>query len=392
MIDALPIEVRATRALPLGMPATAFLRDYWQQRPLLIREAFADFETPVSPNDLAGLALEPLALSRIVIFDRKKDLWKLETGPFAESRFARTGKRDWTLLVQDVDKWDKDVAALLGVFSFLPRWRIDDIMISYAVEGGSVGAHVDQYDVFLLQGMGHRRWQIDVDPDAPRDFRDDAPLKLLKEFWPTHDFVLAPGDMLYLPPNVPHHGVALDECLTYSIGTRAPAVSEMIGDLADSFAEELDEETRYTDPGRKPARDPFEVDAASITRVRAALSPLLAMDDAALGDWFARFMTRYRAAQDPAPPPKAVSEAKLRQRLGRGDRLCLHPFARMAHVRHGKSLRIHLAGHSFDLSAAAAAPLSADGYDDATFEALESKEQAILLDLVQRGLLVFAKD
>src|SRR5450759_1342909 len=144
----IPLEIRATSSQPLGMPPTRFLRDYWQKRPLLIRHAFADFRNPVAPNDFAGLACEELALARIVVHEPKRDRWILRNGPFAESDFAKLPKTCWTLLGQDVDKWDTDVAALLDRFSFLPSWRIDDVMVSYAEDRGSVGAHVDQYDVF----------------------------------------------------------------------------------------------------------------------------------------------------------------------------------------------------------------------------------------------------
>ena len=162
-----PIEVDGSKLSPLGMPPERFLRDYWQKRPLLVRNAFPDFQTPITPEDLAGLACEELALSRIVAHDRAGDRWQLRHGPFPEELFPTLPDHDWTLLVQDVDKWDADVAALLPAFSFLPRWRIDDIMVSFAARGGSVGAHVDQYDVFLLQGHGHRRWQIDTSPNPP---------------------------------------------------------------------------------------------------------------------------------------------------------------------------------------------------------------------------------
>ena len=156
------IEVDATRNQPLGMSAKAFLRDYWQKKPLLIRNAFPDFESPIQPEDLAGLACEEMALSRIVAYDRANDAWSLRSGPFTEEEFPGMPDHDWTLLVQDVDKWDVDVRGILRHFDFLPRWRIDDVMVSFAATGGSVGAHVDQYDVFLLQAQGHRRWQIDA--------------------------------------------------------------------------------------------------------------------------------------------------------------------------------------------------------------------------------------
>ncbi len=246
------IEVRAGRSAPLGMPPARFLRDYWQKRPLLVRGAFDGLRNPVAPEDLAGLACEELALSRIVVHDPRRDRWTLRNGPFAERDFASLPKTHWTLLVQDVDKWDADVAALLPPFSFLPSWRVDDVMISYAEDGGSVGAHVDQYDVILLQGLGRRRWQISVDPSAPAELRDDAELRLLRRFEPTHEWILEPGDLLYLPPGVPHHGVALGACMTYSIGMRAPSQAELLVDFAETLAEGLPENARLSDPDLAP--------------------------------------------------------------------------------------------------------------------------------------------
>ena len=190
------------------MPPARFLRDYWQKRPLLIRGAFRGFTPPLAPDDLAGLACTDGALARIVRRERNRDRWEVSTGPFDDATFKKLPEADWTLLVQDVDKWDNDTATLLDGFAFIPSWRIDDVMVSYATDGGGVGAHVDQYDVFLLQGAGRRRWSIDTRPNPSTAFREDVELKLLREFHPTHEWTLGPGDMLYLPPGVPHDGVA----------------------------------------------------------------------------------------------------------------------------------------------------------------------------------------
>ena len=228
---------------------------------------FPDFESPIQPEDLAGLACEEGTLSRIVAHDRARDAWLLRHGPFDEAMFPDMPHHDWTLLVQDVDKWDADVAALLDAFDFLPRWRIDDIMVSFAAPGGSVGAHVDQYDVFLLQALGHRRWQIDASDEPVRpDFRNDVELKLLREFHPTHEWLLRPGDMLYLPPGVPHHGVAEDACLTFSVGMRAPSAAELLGDFVDTLAADADEACAIAIPDLSPAGDSDEIDDDAMRR------------------------------------------------------------------------------------------------------------------------------
>jgi len=350
----LPIELDARRQPPLGQPAARFLRDYWQKRPLLIRNAFPGFVPPISPDDLAGLSCEDGTLGRLVQHDRARDHWQVQSGPFAEAAFSELGERDWTLLVQDVDKWDADVRALLTHFDFLPRWRLDDVMVSFAAPGGSVGAHVDQYDVFLLQAQGERRWQIDASESITGqrpalDFRDDVELKLLREFSPSHDWVLNPGDMLYLPPNVPHHGIAETPCLTFSFGMRAPSVAELMGDWLDTLLMEADDALRYTDPDLTPPRDPCEIDAAAMTRVVTALNTLRMDDPERLGDWFGRFITTYRSAgtvaAGPDLPPWEVALAHVKD----GGLLHRHPFSRMAWRRTARAARLYVSGSEWPL-------------------------------------------
>jgi 50S ribosomal protein L16 3-hydroxylase len=391
--SALPLDVDASLQPPLGMPAEDFLRDYWQKRPLLIRNAFPGFVSPIAPEDLAGLACEDAALSRLIAHDRGEDHWMVRHGPFEETLFPELGDHDWTLLVQDVDKWDSDVAALLPAFDFLPRWRIDDIMVSFAATGGSVGAHVDQYDVFLLQAQGHRRWQIDASPSPPVDFRHDVELKLLREFHPTHDWILGPGDMLYLPPGVPHHGVAEDPCLTFSIGMRAPSAAELLGDFVDTLAADADEAVRYADPDLAVPTDPNEIDAAAMERVVGALNALRMNDPDRLGDWFARFATLYRAAGEVAPPETIPSRIEVEWDLGQGARLVRHPWSRAVWRRAGKGARLFVSGLGFALPArdaqrlAAAATVDGPLYTslsqagrDAVFALMEAGHYQMLTD------------
>jgi len=387
---ALPFEVDASSSAPLGMPADAFLRGYWQKRPLLIRNAFPGFVSPISPEDLAGLACEDGALSRIVAHEPEHDRWLLRHGPFPEEMFPGLPQHDWTLLVQDVDKWDADVAALLPAFDFLPRWRIDDVMVSFAAPGGSVGAHVDQYDVFLLQGQGRRRWQIDASAalgkgEPPVHFRLDTELKLLQRFTPTHDWVLEPGDMLYLPPGVPHHGVAEDACLTFSIGMRAPAASELLGDFVDTLIAESDDSQRYRDPDLQPPRDPNEIDADAMQRALEALNVLRMNDPERLGDWFGRFITLYRSAGEAVAQPMPA-RIEIEWALEHGTRLHRHPWTRMAWRKSGKSARLYVAGQDFTLPARDARKLSAAGeIDGALYAALSQAGRDAVIELLGAG-------
>jgi 50S ribosomal protein L16 3-hydroxylase len=407
------IEVHARNGRLLGMSPARFLRDYWQKRPLLIRNALPKFQPPLTPDDLAGLACTQGALARIVVHKQspkaldsgfhathgpgmtsKKEAlsprpgsrrndgkWVLRTGPFDEAVFAQLPESNWTLLVQDVDKWDADTAALLAHFAFIPSWRIDDVMISYAADGGGVGAHVDQYDVFLLQGSGRRRWSIDARPHPVTAFRDDVELKLLREFHPSHDWTLEPGDMLYLPPGVPHDGVALGECTTWSIGMRAPAASELLFDFAAHVAEALPESRRFADPDLTPARLSGEIDAAAIRRARSALGPIAAMlDDDALADWFGGFITRYRAAQRATPRKRALTPAALAARLPRSV-VQRDPWTRFAWRRASRGARLYAAGSQFDAPLAWARALASTArvVDGAALLALPDQPRGLAL-------------
>jgi 50S ribosomal protein L16 3-hydroxylase len=386
----LPIEVDARAHPPLGMAPEVFLRDYWQKRPLLIRNAFSDFVSPITPEDLAGLACEEGALSRIVMHETGAsgmlDQWLLRHGPFPEELFPSLPQQDWTLLVQDVDKWDADVAALLPAFAFLPRWRIDDVMVSFAAPGGSVGAHVDQYDVFLLQGLGRRRWQVDASPAPVLAFRPDTELKLLSHFEPTHDWVLEPGDMLYLPPGVPHHGVAEDACLTFSIGMRAPASSELLGDFVDELIAQSDDAQRYADPDLLPAADPDEIDAASMQRVLAALNALRMNDPERVGDWFGRFITQYRTAGEAVPPAELPPRIQIEWTMEHGGRLLRHPWTRMAWRRSGRGARLYVGGLALPMPVRDARRLAAAReVDSALYTALSQAGRDAVIDLLTAG-------
>ena len=349
---ALPFEVDAAALPPLGMDPALFLRDYWHKRPLLVRNAFPGFQTPLMPDDLAGLACEDGVLARLISHDRGSGRWDVRTGPFQEEDFPGLPDHDWTLLVQDVDKWDPDVAALLEQFRFLPRWRIDDVMVSFAATGGSVGAHVDHYDVFLLQAYGHRRWQIDArvamgQPAPDLGFQEDVAIKLLRHFEPTHDWVLGPGDMLYLPPLVPHHGVAEDPCLTFSVGMRAPSSSELIGDWLDEVLLDADEAIRYHDEDLAVPADPNEIDTAAMNRVVEALNAIRMNDPDRLGDWFGRFITTYRAAGEVIPGGEPRPRIELEWDLAHGAALQRHPASRLAwRRRHDGGASLYCSGRA----------------------------------------------
>jgi 50S ribosomal protein L16 3-hydroxylase len=251
-----------------GLSPARFLRDYWHKRPLLVRAALPGFSGLLSPAALRGLACREDVESRL-IQGRDTD-WQLDHGPFRKRDFSRLPPTAWTLLVQSLNHVLPEADALLSRFDFIPHARLDDLMASYAVPGGSVGPHVDSYDVFLLQGLGHRRWQISAQTDPA--LLDDAPLKILRRFRPEDEWLLGPGDMLYLPPHVAHYGVAVDDCMTYSIGFRAPTTEELAHAFLMHLQDTLTLEGRYADPDLKPQRHPGEISRAMLKQIEAMIA------------------------------------------------------------------------------------------------------------------------
>jgi 50S ribosomal protein L16 3-hydroxylase len=227
-----------------GLSSARFLKDYWHKKPLLVRQAIPRFHGLISPQELRVLACQEGVESRLIRLSQGK--WSLEHGPFSEGRYRKLPKHDWTLLVQSLDHHLPTGAALLEQFNFIPHARLDDLMVSYAQSGGGVGPHFDSYDVFLLQGLGHRRWGISAQKNL--DLIEDSPLKILKAFKPTEEYLLGPGDMLYLPPHYAHDGVAEDDCMTYSIGFRAPSTLDIAQAFLDFMRDRIDLPGRYTDP------------------------------------------------------------------------------------------------------------------------------------------------
>ncbi|OHE58375.1 MAG: cupin, partial [Thiobacillus sp. GWE1_62_9] len=238
-----------------GLSPTRFLRDVWHKRPLLIRNAVPGFNGLLSVGEMQQLACRDDVESRLIQGSGTR--WQLDHGPFGKSDFRRLPKAEWTLLVQSLNHVLPEADALLARFNFIPHARLDDLMVSYAVPGGSVGPHFDSYDVFLLQGQGHRRWQISTQTDLA--ILDDAPLKILRRFKPKEEWVLGPGDMLYLPPHVAHYGVAEDACTTYSIGFRAPTTEELAHGFLMHLQDTLALEGRYADPDLRLQAHPGEI-------------------------------------------------------------------------------------------------------------------------------------
>ncbi|MBT1259844.1 MULTISPECIES: ribosomal protein uL16 3-hydroxylase [Pseudomonas] len=309
-----------------GITAREFLRDYWQKKPLLIRQAIPDFESPIDADELAGLALEEEVESRLVIEHGERP-WELRRGPFAEDAFSTLPEREWTLLVQAVDQFVPEVAELLEQFRFLPSWRIDDVMISFAAPGGSVGPHFDNYDVFLLQAQGKRNWKIGQMCSSESPLLQHADLRILAEFEESAEWVLEPGDMLYLPPRLAHFGIAEDDCMTYSVGFRAPSAAEVLTHFTDFLSQYLTDEERYTDADAQPVSDPHQIQGDALDRLKSLLAEHMS-DERMLLTWFGQFMTEPRYPELVAG--EELGEEDFLSSLQDGAILVRNPSARLA--------------------------------------------------------------
>ncbi len=284
---------------PLGdIDIELFLEEYWQKQPLLIRDAMPNVINPVSADELAGLACENHIESRLI--SHHDESWQLQHGPFNEDFFAQLPVRDWTLLVQAVDHYVPAAATLLELFDFIPRWRIDDLMVSYAPKGGGVGPHFDNYDVFLIQTQGQRLWQIGGHYDDHSELQDGLPVKIVKHFEARQSWLVNPGDIVYVPPGVGHNGISQSgDCMTCSVGFRAPSHEEILHEYTDYLAISLNESIRYEDANLAVQTNSGEISAESLDKIRTILSSYI-NDSEKLRDWFGCYITtpKYQSWND----------------------------------------------------------------------------------------------
>jgi 50S ribosomal protein L16 3-hydroxylase len=313
-----------------------FLRDFWQKKPLLIRNPWKSWTNPLEPDELAGLACEDGVEARLIVQGDAAggaEQWTVEHGPLPAARFGGLKREPWTLLVQAADHHVPDVAALIEPFRFIPNWRIDDVMVSYATDGGGVGAHFDQYDVFLVQGLGKRRWQVGRACDAQAEFLPHDDLRLLANFEPVEEWTLEPGDILYVPPRVPHNGVAVgDDCMTYSIGFRAPSRSELIANWCDHVLADAGDDDRYADPALQRQDNPGEISAEALTRLHEMVAEKL-LDRRAFSRWFGQYNTASKYSETDWRPQDEIGMAQLRDLVGKQTPLSRNSASRFSYIR-----------------------------------------------------------
>ena len=290
-----------------------FLSQYWQKKPLLIKGGFAHFNDPLTADELAGLALEEEIESRIV--SNINQQWDMQTGPFTE--FDQFGEQNWTLLVQAVDHWHPDAAKLLDPFRFIPNWRIDDLMVSFSTPGGGVGPHLDQYDVFIVQGEGKRHWRVGM-PDS--QLQQTCPHPRLLQVTPFIDcinVITEPGDILYIPPGCPHDGISVENSLNYSIGFRAPAQKDLLNGLADYLQEQDMTGQRFTDLKRDAASSVGAILPNDLQQIKQLMLSLVS-DESQIPHWFGEMITRAKHELDVNEPDPHYGSDEIEEYLQEG--------------------------------------------------------------------------
>jgi 50S ribosomal protein L16 3-hydroxylase len=315
-------------ALPDGVSRERFLLEYWQQRPLLMRQALPPGSLPLEADELAGLACEQAFESRLIIEHGPQD-WEVRHGPFSADDFATLPDAQWTLLVQDVDKYLPDVADLLEAFDFVPTWRIDDIMVSYASDRGGVGPHSDAYDVFLMQGPGRRRWRLSFHDYDDNDLIPGLAQRILSHFETDQEWVMEAGDVLYLPPGIAHWGVAEGPCMTYSLGFRAPSQQELAADWFQQLVS-LTSLERLGDPRDLASDRPAELTMGLHRNAAALMAALPGPESEEFRIWLGCYLTEPKPQFQILPTDDSWDSQRLENWLAQGSDLVRHPFARLA--------------------------------------------------------------
>ena len=321
-----------------------FLAHYWQKKPLVIRGAFPDFEMPFTPEELAGLACDTDAPSRIISengFAPNHQQWDSKQSPFEDKDFTTLPDTHWTLLVNDLERYIPELGNIIEQFRFIPDWRIDDVMVSYAPDHGSVGPHTDQYDVFLIQGQGKRRWKIITNKDFPPQLINGPSLAILKEFEADEEYLLETGDMIYLPPHMPHYGVAEGECFTFSVGFRAPDSTDLIQNWVDSTFTETE---RYADAGRKLQANPGEISQDDIQKLSQLMLSKIQDEKGRLSVFLGKYLTQSKGDIPDDTNPLVSLSFNPKEEYQR------ESWLRFAYIEEKKTLHFFADGHHVEIS------------------------------------------
>lgn len=362
-----------------GITAEQFLAEYWQKKPLLVRNAMPEIAGLLEPDDVMELALDENVTARLIKQkDRDPNQWSVKSSPLLKADFQKMPKL-WTLLVQAVDHYSFDLSELWKKFPFIPQWRRDDIMVSYAPQGGSVGKHFDFYDVFLVQGYGQRRWQLGQMCNAETEFVPGQPLKLLPEMDVNFDEVLAPGDLLYVPPGLSHYGVAEDDCLTFSFGFRMPNVSDMMDRVGDKFAENEVLRNPLTDIIRDQISAAGEVTANELEYLKSKIMEQLhnsnVLEDAIMG-----LMSEPKYPEN-IPEAEEIGTGDLEEALDQGYSIMLEPASRLLYTEEDDEILFWGNGEGLCVSEAFAEKLKLIANGESVMLNLDFADEDMLEDL-----------
>ncbi|MDH5387081.1 MAG: cupin domain-containing protein [Gammaproteobacteria bacterium] len=335
---------------PLGkISQQAFMEEYWQKKPLLVRQAFPDFESPISADELAGLAYEEDVNSRIVMEKDGEHPWFPIFGPMTDEIFSSMPATHWSLIVNDMEKYLPELSWIIDRFRFIPEWRLDDLMISYAADQGSVGPHIDLYDVFILQGQGQRRWQINTQPVTKGNQVEGTPLRIQNDFQAEEEWIVEPGDMLYIPPGVSHHGVSLGESLSYSIGFRATSHADLVNEFISHITQNLSPKLTYQDPDQRIQQHPNEIQQDALERVTEIFKKYLQPDHPELQRWFGCFSSDTKTSIDTQPEDEINSIEELKE-LTSTATLSRHPASRFAFSQNPENTLLFIDGEDYEVT------------------------------------------
>ena len=373
-----------------------FLAKYWQQKPLVIRNAFPNFQSPITAEELAGLACEEHINARLVLEKDGEKPWQLEFGPFEEERFSELPESDWTLLVSDVEKHLPDTKFLIRPFQFIPDWRIDDLMVSYAPPGGSVGAHTDAYDVFLLQLNGQRLWKISENYDE--ETLSDTDLCILKNFTAEQEFLLNPGDMLYLPPNVAHHGIAQSNydadgneahCLTASIGFRAPSIKSMTSDFVHYLNDNVHSTTRYRDHNPALPKHHAEISEETVSDFMEYLKQGLTLEPDQVKRWLGQYCSDNKAFEELAFEHTDCDYEELCN-IAAQETLIQSPYSHFLFSHGENTCILFVDGCSYDVSEGFALSICTDANIDfhQLANSMTETDKTVMLTLFNNGSII----
>ncbi|MHA5056986.1 ribosomal protein uL16 3-hydroxylase [Acinetobacter schindleri] len=362
-----------------GITAEQFLVEYWQKKPLLVRNAMPEIAGLLEPDDVMELALDENVTARLIKQkDRDPNQWSVKSSPLLKADFQKMPKL-WTLLVQAVDHYSFDLSELWKKFPFIPQWRRDDIMVSYAPQGGSVGKHFDFYDVFLVQGYGHRRWQLGQMCNAETELVPGQPLKLLPEMDVNFDEVLAPGDLLYVPPGLSHYGVAEDDCLTFSFGFRMPNVSDMMDRVGDKFAENEVLRNPLTDIIRDQISAAGEVTTNELEYLKSKIMEQLHNSNV-LEDAIMSLMSEPKYPEN-IPEAEEIGTGDLEEALDQGYSIMLEPASRLLYTEEDDEILFWGNGEGLCVSEAFAEKLKLIANGESVMLNLDFADEDMLEDL-----------